>query len=204
SIDRVARERAGEPVGMDRAVAGFQAGVRAGGNPDFVVDSRVVGSEIQESEEPVPVGIDGLDPDLVPGLSHPDLRQTKSLFGVATAGGLNRAHLQVWPIPRHRLDPAVDVLHRNSRNPFHRKGLFADLPLPSQRNGGNQEPKGGNGSTHLSSMNSNEIRGKRFSKSRDRPIPGYSRTPGRNTGRRLRLNGLFYGKSRRVGRQPIG
>ena len=62
--------------------------------------------EVQEAEEPVAVGVDRFDLDLVPRFPHTDLGQTQGFFGVASAGRLNRADLQVGLIPGQRNQPS--------------------------------------------------------------------------------------------------
>src|SRR6202043_3551423 len=109
---------------LDLAVGRFQASDGGGREVELVIHARVVPPEVEEAEELVPARIDGFEPDLVADLADPDLRQAKRLLRLSSAGVLDRPDLQIRPVPRGGLDPAIDVLDRDARNPFHRKGFF--------------------------------------------------------------------------------
>ena len=87
----------------------------AGRNLERVVDVGVRASEVEESEETPPLGVDGLDADLVADFRDADLGQAKRLVGAAAGGLLDGADLEDGLVPGGGLDVAVDVLDRNPR-----------------------------------------------------------------------------------------
>ena len=153
AVDGVARERAEEARREDFSVAGLEADFGAGRDLDGVVDVGVRAAEIEEPEEAAPLGVHGLDPDLVAHLRHADLRQAERLFGAAARGLLDGADLEDRLVRGGGLDVPVDVLDRDPRDALHRVGFLEDLftRAGEHRRGEGEEGGGEEDFTHGSS-----------------------------------------------------